>query len=664
MRTAARVGFAAVVVGAVALFATCQRDQPATKSQAAEVAPADGPASQRERVRASPPQPAAQAALEHQPPAPTEPSESKATTTLHPEGVKLAVSEHLLRGRVVDTDGRPVAGAEIRLWSLWLPAELADRIVAGELAHAESAATTAADGTFALRYWEGGPRGLGVFLDRQLRWFAQGVGDDRVHEIVLASGRPVVRVRVVRESDGGPVTGTVSVRLAQSALANLPAHGDDRPYELRIGLAQGEDGMWSTAEAAAGPAVLSVAAFEPGSDATSIAESRVVVPSQGDATFEVKVPAPRTGVRVHASVVDAGTGDPIPGALFQLGDNAGINWSSDADGRVELRGVAMQPHEFRSFRASAEGYAESVAFAAISDEKQTSCDVVVRLEHAANVRCRCVTPSGESVAGALVAAWSDYDVTPIGGMRTTEDDLSTTTSATDGRVALDDLHPGTDGMPLRVRFHIEGVPVLERTYPPLVAGETRDLGDVVLAPTLTLTGTVLDADGKPVAGATVVAAPTDADDADHAAIGAAVMERGGRRAETQPDGTFALTGLSKGLWDLYAYASWESPGRLELGVDPSRGSVSLRLPRVVWLTGRVVDAKGTPVAKANVTSFRPYFGSRMSVSCLTTDEGRFGIPGYAEGTPDVEVSVKPHADAEAQMFKARPGAEGTELRLR
>jgi len=45
---------------------------------------------------------------------------------------------------------------------------------------------------------------------------------------------------------------------------------------------------------------------------------------------------------------------------------------------------------------------------------------------------------------------------------------------------------------------------------------------------------VLDSDGKPAAGATVVAALNDPEDTDHSAIGTAVIEQGGRRAEAGP----------------------------------------------------------------------------------------------------------------------------------
>jgi len=662
MRRASLPVIAVVAVVAALLFATCDERKTATigptTQDVAEVPTTKAAPRKRTDAAVADPKPA------EAPPSvvPTATSH-EATTTFTPADAKVAAPTHVLRGRVVNPRGAPVGGVEVRSWCMWLPRELSYRRDEHGLPHAASRTITAVDGTFALRYWEGGPRGLAVFAEGRPRWFGQELGDEKFHEIVLADAPAVVHVRLTRAADGLPVRGNAVVRIEQTAFAGLPAQHDDSPFQRQAELTQSEPTVWSTAEAVAGPALLTVASFEPGDADVATAERRFDVPAEGDVTIDVALPEPSHGVDLRASVVDAATGHPVAGASFRV-DDGGVVWSSDADGRVDLRGLHMTPRVFRQFVALAEGYAATSVFAAVSDAKQSSCDVVVRLQRGADLRCRCVDPNGRPVAGAFVVAFSDYDATPPGGMRTVADDLATADASADGRATLEGLHPGSAGLELRTRFYVDGVLVLERTFPPLAAGEARDLGDVVLAPTLTLRGVVLDVDGKPVAGATVGAAPSDPSDAARSAVGSAFNGSGGRRAETGPDGAFALMGLTAGLWDVYGAPNFWTPGRLELGVDPRVRTVTLRLPRVVALEGRIVDAKGAPVAGAVIEAKPDFFGMRTQMMERTLDDGRFNLPGFAADAPEFDVTVVATKGAEPQTFKVRPGVAGTELRLK
>jgi protocatechuate 3,4-dioxygenase beta subunit len=121
-------------------------------------------------------------------------------------------------------------------------------------------------------------------------------------------------------------------------------------------------------------------------------------------------------------------------------------------------------------------------------------------------------------------------------------------------------------------------------------GETEEkVVDLVVGPPgMAIQGTVLSADGKPVPGATVVAA----------------LEMDGRafrgnardtRAYTNLDGGFAIENLNKTPYTLWAshpeHADVESKG-----VMGGSKNVKLQFPRDTSVSGVVVDAQGKPVA--------------------------------------------------------------------
>jgi protocatechuate 3,4-dioxygenase beta subunit len=644
---------AVLVVAAALLFATCgEREASSPRGSVADGDRAPAKPDPVPRKRTGP------TVADEKPadaPAPTAATKWRwATLEVTPPDAKVAAPKHVLRGRVVNPKGEPVAEADVHLFSMWLPPESAEPRDESWATHAESSMTTGPDGKFALTYFEGGPRALLVEWKGERRRQVHGLSDDEEHEIVIDEHPPSLLVHVTRAVDG---TAVLEARVALLVPVMPDVHpmkgpgGWTYPDVKSIG-----PGMWRISQGPEGPALLTVRA----DGLAPETERRVEMRADREETIEVAL---KKGVSVRGVVVDAVTGAPIAGAHVERPQAwyfERLETETETDGRFELTDAPLSARSFVRFTARADGYAASSFFV----EGDAATETTVRLVRAASIVVRCLGSDGRPAAGARVVVSSDYDATPPKGMRTTDTDTAWATTDAEGRARIEGVRPGSDGMELRARFYVDGVAALDRAFPALAAGETRDLGDVVLAPTLTLRGVVLDADGKPAAGATVGAAPSDPSDPERSAVGSAFNGHGGRSAETGPDGTFTMMGLGAGLWDVYAAPNFYTPGRLELGVDPRVRTVTLRLPRVVALVGRIVDEKGAPVAGALIEAAPDFFGMRTTMQQSTGDDGRFALPGFAADATEFDVSVVATKGASAQKFKVRPGVAGTELRLR
>lgn len=589
---------------------------------------------------------------------PPPPAAEEPTFTIHPKGSRVAMPQRVLEGRVEDAAGQPLAGVRVRLVSLWLPDELVHRhqrargvgtgVVELDLPCGVAESRTRGDGTFRLRYVEGGDRTLVV-------------GDDVRHAVAVRN--PTVGTPCIVRLTDEPETLTVVVRRDE----------DDRPIEgAQVHVLRQVDprieGLPCPARAETGTdgscrferlpeGTVSVVA-----EADGYARSAERQVLRRSSPVEIRLD---TGYRLAGRLVDAETGRTVGGWLDAAA--AGRVRAGD-DGRIIVdHAPAPGPRSFHTATATAAGYADEKLLAGYVDDTRT-CDLTFALQRPATLRVRCVAPDGRPLPDVIVHAITQWQAPPqtIGGVtvpRTVFDESRSADTDAEGRTTLDGLHPGSDGRDLTVRFYLDGVPVLERAFPPLAAREVRDLGDVVLALGPTLRGTVLDADGRPAAGVTVSAAPSAPDDERRSTVGAAQFGDGGRRAETDAAGRFTLVGLTPGLWDLYAARDFATPGTLRLGVDAGSGDVTISLPRLVVLSGRVLDAQGAPAAGACVSAVREdAFGMRVSESVLCDAEGRFALDRFAEGAEDVDVEVAAKGSA-AQTFRVRPGTPA-ELRLR
>jgi hypothetical protein len=471
MKRALVLSAAVAVVVAIVLFATCdgRRDAPGDVAPSTSTASPPVAKPRTPRVRSEEPAPSVEPTTADATSAPAATAPVTAQMTFNPIGAKVAAPRKVVRGRVVDAKGRPVVGVDVEVCSLWLPADVAR----SERRYAYAHVATAADGTFALPYFEGGPRGLIVKRGGSTslwRWSSQYFGDEEVYEIVLPSALPSVTVRVTRASDGA-VLAAAEVWLTQQGVG-WPGWRDS-PSRVEWGDSRPAPGTFRYEDVAAGPMTLYVAA-------TGLApsERQIQVPATGEMTIDVAL---KPGVAVRGTVVDAVTNNAVAGARvrWESRDSPGTAETvCDGDGKFVIDHLPFEANAAQPMTAGADGYADTMFWPGGTDDA-TERIFTVQLTRPATVVVRCVDDARRPLSGVIVAAFSDYETTPVGGARIAAHSSASATTEPDGLATLAKLHPGTA---LRVFCYVDGVRVFGRTYPALVAGETRDLGDVVLAP--------------------------------------------------------------------------------------------------------------------------------------------------------------------------------------
>ena len=393
---------------------------------------------------------------------------------------------------------------------------------------------------------------------------------------------------------------------------------DPAPREERFRVRTNPEGRARFEDLFAGPVVLDLFRGQRFRTEVAAGETRTVELTVADA------------FTVAGTVVDP-RGEPVAGAEI-WGQGRHRSWPNaerlartDSTGRFHVRGFAGNG----VLGARAAGHLPSVTLEVRSmpvDERGHKTATLELGEAGGRVSGHVLDPDGRPVAGASVHAG------PRGGGMV---------QLPDGRWALEP-GPAPARTDAQGAFLLHGdvsagtheVTVVARGYPAwqgevvVVDGTTTSL-DVRLEHPASIAGRVVDAGGRPVAGARVLAAKESP--------GGHYFHRfPPSEARSDEDGRFTVTWLAPGERELNASV----PDRPQLGkargvVACEAGTTSaceLVLDPGRRIAGRVVDAHGQPLAGWRVRGHvDPRRGTNRPVVSTTDAEGAFELANLAEG---------------------------------
>jgi len=528
-----------------------------------------------------------------------------------------------LRGKVL-LDGRPVAGATVSAIPQEESLDAARREARREPEPAALASVaTSATGEFDLRV--AAPEGRNVLF--RLRVSAAGAlpvelpetrdaaEAEDLGDLVLRGAEPLAGR--VRGPDGAPVAGAL-VRLRAFARTDGTAAGTARTQETTTGA----DGQFRFDAAAAEGNELFV-------QAAGFAPARVRSAKPGALPRAISL---EPGLSLPG-VVRRKDGRPAAKALVRYeADDAESRWvETGEDGSFRLADLPK-----RRGTVVADGGEDGFA-------------------EAGGAMPGSAAPLVLSLAPPAILEGRTLDATtlkPVPRVRLEVASGSgrfTARSGSDGRYRLRGLRPGSATVRAEEPRH---VPWTRRPVP-IEKGATRAL-DVLLTRGATLSGRVVDEDGRPVAGAGVSLLSSS-----ESPIDAAVRLRSGAasRLRTRPDGSFTATRLPPGENQRLSVQHPEfergTVGGISLVAGGTRSGVVVTIRRGVVLTGRVSDPDGNPIAGAEVSAGRSFSVRSSSGGSLTRvraemmeaprtvrsgGDGAFELRGLAPG--DVALVVR------------------------
>jgi len=468
-----------------------------------------------------------------------------------------------LRGSVRDEAGKAVAGATVRVfaegWNASPPAEETD--AAGRFVLA---------GVDAGEYWataRAGSRATAVApvtIGREDAVLDLVVGDGGfvAGRVVDEAGRPLAGVRLRPEVlDGRGLPAVVSQSMAaESAADGTFALGPLQAGTIGVGFAR------------RGYAPARVTAMVRSRDSTDLR----------DVTLEAGLSI-RGRVRGRDRVGIAGA---LLRAEAEGGEADAVEGETEADGAFELSG--LRPAGY-SITAQAAGFAAGHARATAGGDP-----VEIVLSRGGSITGRVVDAAGEPLAGASVLGEAEGD--DAGEPRSF---WVTTGDGGDGRFATSDSAPGA--YVLRVRA--AGVGEASRTGVKVVAGQTTDVGTIVLERGGAVVGTVVDADGQGIPGATAIAVRD-------------LHTRSSEdpKAETDAAGAFEIRGVRPGKVEVEVRHPAFVRGRASgVDVDPERDPTPVR---IVLMRGGRIEGRGRH------RDGRPFADGRVMLASL--DGGGLG----------------------------------------
>jgi RNA polymerase sigma factor (sigma-70 family) len=603
------------------------------------------------------------------------------------------------RGRVLDPDGKPLAGAEVTLWchlGYWAAYRAWHPDTAGPL-RPKSLATTGEDGRFTatfrksevtespLNMWERPWRFVQVVAA------AKGYGPDWASldgagqgELTLRLAKDDVAVKGrVLDLEGRPVVGA-GVRVARVGDDSISSLWQPSWAGLSADCTTDRDGRFVLSGVGRGREVLLSI------EGDRIEHKLVAAKTPADgAGPEVEVVA-KPAKPVEGMVRVKGTGKPLAGVVVYGEEEAHqrrVRAVTDAQGHYRLVGLPKaDAYQISCYPSLETGcLSRSAQVADTEGLRPVTADVEVRRE--VEVHCRLIDKvTREPVRGEL--RYTPLEVNPLfsealgpGGYRPSREFERTRVPGPDG-VFRFVAYPGpgllvvilqgnagrylprpidpADIAKARGDMHMEWAKLfgMYRLIDPK-EGDKPLAVDIELDPGRKATGSLLGPDGKPVSGATAYgleATPLGRDED--------FLERHDVPGVSLKADTFTASVLDPERPRTVSFVHKERRliGRVELRGD-EKGPVTVPMEPWGVLTGRLVDGDGKPIAGVRLGWHYPSVtapGLPRPVEPFTTDaEGRFRVEGLAPGVK-FEITLSGGAK-KGTAFSAGEGLKGLSL---
>ncbi|MDB4962955.1 MAG: hypothetical protein JWP01_2954 [Myxococcales bacterium] len=331
----------------------------------------------------------------------------------------------------------------------------------------------------------------------------------------------------------------------------------------------------------------------------------------------------------------------------------GASARTEPDGTIVAEGVL--PGTYKP-EVRCEGYQAKDSYPPIVIADKDATDQTWEVEPGATIRGRVLTRSGTPIEDAFISAGT------TGGDARAKDDFSGDRSQRDGGYELRGLRVATYRLSVMTD---QGVAPEDEYKVELAAGATVER-DLILEDGGTIKGTVVDAEGKPVADVSIDASPY----ANHSRMWFGVDNKSDRT------GSFTIDGLRPGDYQVTAEQGFgdrlKKPGTTDDAKQGEKTTVRAGQTATVKLVveaqngtikGIVVDPDGKPVSDAFISSARESDAAgALSTSAqqtrwgwgdsdkpvLTGTDGAFTVTSLAPGTYTLRAYRKGGGEAIAE----------------
>ncbi len=377
----------------------------------------------------------------------------------------------------------------------------------------------------------------------------------------------------------------------------------------------------------------------------------------------------KPGAFVTGHVLDAETGEPIAGASVQpvgrgMGDIMRMiesgNVVTGEDGAFSLTSSSVGAGIKLSATHRDYAMGESEALELVAG--QTFTDVEIALSKGHCISGVVLDVDGRPAAKVWVMGRGEGDI--VSAAMRAEQMAGSLSGRTDdaGRFTLSRIPPGSYNLiasnernPVRMMFARDAVSVV-------VAD--ADVSDVVLHLPVEATaegylrGTVVDGEGHPVEGVTIVASGIQQGNFN---VDFNNLDKLQGQSQSGPDGRFAITNIKKGKYTLIVVQGQSQRKTLQ-NVDVPQDDYTITLEAKGGIAGKVVGSRGEPVASFRVApvnneaapmNYNP-FESREG-QLYSSREGAFEVKDLEAGSYRLKLAADGYAPRTSEPIEVKSG---------